>query len=106
MTSKDFVNWLQGYLDALGVLTPTDRDLELIKEKISEIKDSEEFQYFPLHRVSTDPYRPNEYYPPKTTPYVGDFPPFGGTTVSYDYRAFDSNTTSQKNVDQEDNSEN
>ena len=106
MTSKDFVNWLSGYLDALGVLTPASKDVETIREKISQIKESSESTYVPFHRVSTEPYRPNDYYPPNGIPYVGDFPPFGGTTVSYDYRSFDSNTISQKNVDQEDNSEN
>lgn len=106
MTSKDFVNWLSGYLDALGVLTPSSKDVDLIREKISLIRDNEESTYIPLHRVPTEPYRPNYPNNPYPGTWIGDFPPFGGTTITYDYKSLDPNEINQKNVDQEDNSEN
>jgi len=105
MTSKDFVNWLSGYFDALGELTPSPSDVKTIREKISEIKDSEKEEYFPLHRVPTAPYIAP--YPDLGT-WIGDFPPYGGTTVSYDYRTTGSGDETNKvsDVDKEHNSEN
>jgi hypothetical protein len=104
MTSKDFVNWLSGYFDALGELTPSPSDIKNIREKISEVKNSEKEEYFPLHRIPTTPYNP-----PSTSPDWGTWiTPYGGTTINYDYRTTESGDETNKvsDVDKEHNSEN
>jgi hypothetical protein len=79
MKSRDFVNWLSGYLDALGVLTPSTSDVDLIKEKIKEVQDLEfSDSIFPLHRIPS-------------SNYDAGIPPFAGTTVSWEFKSTENN---------------
>lgn len=104
MTSKDFINWLSGYFDALGELTPSPSDVKNIREKISTVSELESETYVPIHRVPTAPYNPPA---PDWRTWIGDFP-YGGTTVNYDYRTTGSSEEINQgsNVDKEHNSEN
>jgi hypothetical protein len=108
MTSKEFVSWLSGYFDALGELTPSPSDVKNIRKKILEIKDSEKVEFGALHRIPTLPYvSPSTPSPDWRTP-IGDVPPFGGTTLTYDYRSTGSNEeiNQESNVDKKHNSKN
>ena len=90
MTSNEFITWLKGYMDG----SDPDHDNVLftkIREKVEKIEDPALFKFpkitgpsvvgpnvVPLPHIE----RPGIDQP--IQPYwIGDFPPFGGTTVSW-----------------------
>lgn len=93
MTSRDFISWLDGFTE--GKTELNSEEINRIREKLETIVDINP-SIVPLHQVPTpvpgsgDPYSP---------PYlVGDFPPYGGTTVTYSYTT---NDTNDKKPDQD-----
>ncbi len=88
MTSRDFVNWLSGYLDALGVLTPTSNDVDLIKEKIKQVQETDYSSLIsPIHRIPSSNYDQS-------------IPPFAGTTVNWEFKSSENNLESRNETPQ------
>ena len=77
MTSKEFVTWMQGFVEACHEYAPTPKQWDALKDKLKEVDDS-----FPLGGILSDPntFRVHEPYPRWQEPhrinpyYVGDVP--------------------------------
>lgn len=86
MTSNEFITWLKGYMDG----SDPDHDNILftkIREEIEKVKDSIDLDFRSIPRPNPVPL-PHIVGPgtenPCIHPYrVGDFPPYGGTTVTW-----------------------
>lgn len=88
MTSRDFVNWLSGYLDALGVLTPTLNDVDLIKEKIKQVQETDYSSLVsPIHRVPSFNYDQS-------------IPPYAGSTINWEFKSSENNLESRNETTQ------
>lgn len=82
MTSKEFVTWMQGFVEACHEYAPTPKQWDALKDKLKEVDDS-----FPLGGIISDhnTFRVHEPYPRWQEPhkvnpfYVGDVP--NGTPV-------------------------
>lgn len=107
MTSKDFILWLKGYMDGLD--PDHDRsEFTRIREEIEKINDSFTFSGVPSSApIVTLPHvSPLVDNPPVSPYWVGDFPPFGGTTVSWTSSSTDEHkikVTNDDKMDQEPN---
>jgi len=77
MTSKEFVTWMQGFVEACHEYAPTPKQWDALKDKLKEVDDS-----FPLGGILSDPntFKVHEPYPRWQEPhkvnpyYVGDVP--------------------------------
>jgi hypothetical protein len=77
MTSKEYVIWLKGFVEACHEYAPTPKQWDALKDKLAEVNDS-----FPLGGILSDPntFRVHETYPRWQEPhkvnpfYVGDVP--------------------------------
>lgn len=78
MTSRDFISWLDGYTEGKQELNS--EEINRIREKLDTIVDIGP-SIVPLPSAPT-PGTGDQYSPPY---WVGDFPPFGGTTTTYSY---------------------
>ena len=95
MTYRDFINWLHGYTEDKDSLNSD--ELNRVRERMNEISESVGSDpIVPLHPIITPIPGSGEPYSP---PYwVGDFPPYGGTTINYSYTSSDK-ITDQDEVD-------
>jgi hypothetical protein len=90
MTSRDFISWLDGFTE--GKKDLNSEEINRIREKLDTVVDVSP-SIVPLHPVPTPvPGSGDPYSPPY---WVGDFPPFGGTTLTYSY------TTNDKKSDKD-----
>jgi len=90
MTSRDFISWLDGFTE--GKTELNSEEINRIREKLETIVDINP-SIVPLHPVPTPvPGSGDPYSPPYS---VGDFPPYGGTTLTYSY------TTNDKKSDKD-----
>jgi hypothetical protein len=113
MTSKEYVIWLKGFVEACHEYAPTPKQWDALKDKLAEVKDDSTLSSFPfgvpntapiqtlphITPGTTNPYRPYEVYcgdtngtTITTTPNVGGSitianPPFGFgvTSTAYGY---------------------
>ena len=77
MTSKEFVTWMQGFVEACHEYAPTPKQWDVLKDKLKEVDNS-----FPLGGILSDPntFKVHEPYPRWQEPhrinpyYVGDVP--------------------------------
>jgi len=77
MTSKEFVTWMQGFVEACHEYAPTPKQWDALKDKLKEVDDS-----IPLGGIISDhnTFRVHESYPRWQEPhkvnpfYVGDVP--------------------------------
>jgi len=74
MTSKDFCNWLKGYLEALDEKSLNKKDIKKIKDKLENICDIEAQIGLQINPdVAPEPMKPYEpYKSPYETPGTGD----------------------------------
>jgi len=87
MTSKEYVIWLKGFVEACHEYAPTPKQWDVLKDKLAEVDDS-----IPLGGIISDhnTFRVHEPYPKWQQPhtinpyYIGDIPqvnlPFISTT--------------------------
>jgi hypothetical protein len=77
MTAKEFVTWMQGFVEACHEYAPTPKQWDALKDKLKEVDDS-----IPLGGIISDhnTFRVHETYPRWQEPhkvnpfYVGDVP--------------------------------
>jgi hypothetical protein len=89
MTSKEYVIWLKGFVEACHEYAPTPKQWDALKDKLVEVKDDSTLSAFPFGVPNTQTF-PKWQEPHKVNPfYVGDVPltnPYGisgtGTTHS------------------------
>jgi hypothetical protein len=68
MTSKEFVVWMQGFVEACNEYSPTPKQWDTLKDKLGEVKDEQSYT-FPTFTPNTTP-MPLPYYPnPLDNPY-------------------------------------
>jgi hypothetical protein len=86
MTSKEFVIWLNGFVDAAHEYAPTPKQWDLLKEKLQEVEDKTlilESPKFPFGTPNTTPMWQHPHYVDPYNPYKitcssGSF----GTTIT------------------------
>ena len=72
MTSKEFVIWLNGFVDAAHEYAPTPKQWDLLKEKLQEVEDKTlilESPKFPFGTPNTTPMWQHPHYVDPYTPY-------------------------------------
>ena len=86
MTSKEFVIWLKGFVEAAHDYTPTPKQWDTLKEKLAEVKDEEPIG-FPFGVPNTTPnthpfptWQQPHYPNPLDNPYKMTATP--GTTIT------------------------
>jgi len=74
MTSKEYVIWLKGFVEACHEYAPTPKQWDALKDKLAEVKDDNTSSPFPFGVPNTQTF-PKWQEPHKVNPfYVGDVP--------------------------------
>lgn len=86
MTSKEFVNWMQGFVEACNDYSPTPKQWDALKDKLGEVKD-EPIQTLPFIQPY-DPYNPYKITSESgttitTTPGIGGTITYNPSTTTY-----------------------
>jgi hypothetical protein len=83
MTSKEFVIWLNGFVEACHEYAPTPKQWDALKDKLAEVKDDISVSPFPFGIPNNTPMWQE---PHKVNPfYVGDVPltnPLGQSSIT------------------------
>jgi len=81
MTSKEFVVWMQGFVEACNEYSPTPKQWDTLKDKLGEVKDE------PTHSI---PFGVPNTAPIQTLPFIQPYDPYNpykitsspGTTIT------------------------
>jgi len=78
MTSKEFVVWMQGFVEACNDYSPTPKQWDTLKDKLAEVKDE------PTHSI---PFGVPNTAPIQTLPFIQPYNPYivtceSGTTLT------------------------
>jgi len=78
MTSKEFVVWMQGFVEACNEYSPTPKQWDTLKDKLGEVKDE------PTHSI---PFGVPNTAPIQTLPFIQPYNPYivtceSGTTLT------------------------
>jgi hypothetical protein len=78
MTSKEFVVWMQGFVEACNEYSPTPKQWDTLKDKLAEVKDE------PTHSI---PFGVPNTAPIQTLPFIQPYNPYivtceSGTTLT------------------------
>ena len=84
MTSKEFVVWMQGFVEACNDYSPTPKQWDTLKDKLGEVKDE------PTHSISFGV--PNTA-PIQTLPFIQPYNPHNPYTINCGSGSFGTITT-------------
>ena len=101
MTSKEYVIWLKGFVEACHEYAPTPKQWDALKDKLAEVNDNDSII------INT----PNTLPIQQPLPYVDPYNPYRitGTSITYGYPSGSSwnytNSTNTKPIQTEEHSE-
>lgn len=101
MTSKEYVIWLKGFVEACHEYAPTPKQWDTLKDKLAEVKDNSKFE-FPIGgtpNIIVPAVQPLPHYPnPLENPYRITCGSGSAVGTSGKSLLFDSSTTSYANA--------